>query len=451
MAAALPAVSGLSGVDDLHLVGHNTQEIAHVMDIQIVGDRAYASVAGSGGLQVYDLSDPAAPVRVASVGIPAWRSWARGDTLFLFGHQNGVQMFRIAAATPTLIFGYDPADAATAYEGGVRVGNKLYVAAHQRGIEVLAINPATGALTFDSTVNLANNACWNLAESGNRLYVANGRFGLSVVSLAGAPAEIATLALPGLASDVEVAGSVAYLALSVDGIASVDIANPAAPALLDRRFSYGNAFTMGLVGSRLAAGSDHYVELFDVSTPGFLQLAGWDDTPTWAMGADAGVTAGGDTLVAVSDWTGIAIYRPEPDPVPDIEVVPARVDFGTVGAARDTTVEVRNSGAAALNVTSITVPAGFSVAPGSFSVPPGGAVAVTVTASGAATARAILRYFCDDPDEPDVEQRVYKNNTTFPDVGSLAPDFTLTGTDGMSHTLSSLAGKVVVLQFGANW
>ncbi|MBW1689096.1 MAG: redoxin domain-containing protein, partial [Deltaproteobacteria bacterium] len=76
---------------------------------------------------------------------------------------------------------------------------------------------------------------------------------------------------------------------------------------------------------------------------------------------------------------------------------------------------------------------------------------VTVTVAGTGSVRSTIRYYSDDPDEPESIQYVYKNNTTFPQIGSVAPDFTLPGNDGQSHSLSDYLGRVIYLEFGASW
>jgi len=91
------------------------------------------------------------------------------------------------------------------------------------------------------------------------------------------------------------------------------------------------------------------------------------------------------------------------------------------------------------------------VNPTAFAVSPGETQLVTVTASGVVPVRDRIHYYSDDPDESDFPQYVYMNNSSFPQVGSLAPDFTLFGTDGVWHSLSDYRGRVVYLEFGASW
>jgi hypothetical protein len=439
------------GIDGLRLVGRNDDEFAHVMDFHLIGDYAYASVGLGSGLQTYDVSDPSDPTRLNLQGSSAWRAYAHGDTIFSFNHASGVQMFDISSPVPSLLGSYNPPGGSVAYEDGVRVGDLLYVAAHQDGIHLLELTSPT-APGWISSVLLDDSACWSVAARGGHLFVANGRFGLAVIDVSG-PAQVASLDLPGLSSDIVLAegGAVAFLALASMGVAAIDISDPSNPELLDIAATLGNTFTIGLTGGILAAGSYPYAERFDASDPQNLVRAGWDATKVYAMGADAGVTAGGDTIIAVADWRGMSVYAPEDDPTGDIDIHPTRLDFGEVIADRDTLVQVRNTGAGQLTVTDIETPAGITADPTTFVLAPGETRDVTLAAAGSASTWSRVYYYSDDPDESVVRQYVYKNNSGFPQIGSLAPDFTLIGTDLQAHTLSDYRGRVVYLEFGANW
>ena len=48
-------------------------------------------------------------------------------------------------------------------------------------------------------------------------------------------------------------------------------------------------------------------------------------------------------------------------------------------------------------------------------------------------------------------QFVYKNSTTFPQVGSDAPEFALQDLEGYWHYLSDYRGRVVYLEFNGMW
>ena len=189
------------------------------------------------------------------------------------------------------------------------------------------------------------------------------------------------------------------------------------------------------------------MELFDITNPNNIIRVGWDNTKTWALGADIR----SDSLIAVADWRGMSCYKIGADLGPDIDIYPQILDFGAISNSSDTTVVIRNTGLGILNVSSISSPPGVIISPNSFQVAGGDSQILTVTASGSASVDSVIIYFSNDPDEANKTQEVYKNNTSFPQYGSLAPDFALVGTDGQTHRLTDYRGKVVFLQFGGGW
>ena len=279
------------------------------------------------------------------------------------------------------------------------------------------------------------------------LFVANGREGLAVVGLSGGLHEAARLELPGTATDIVLDGDVAVLALGVAGLATIDITDPHNPVVLGTIGTDGCVWGIGIAGHLVVAGSWRVMELFDVSNPASIARAGWDNTYVWALGADIR----DDSLIAVADWQGMSCYRVGNDPGADIDVMPEILDFGDVSGQRDTSIVVRNTGAGILSVTSVATPSGIAVNPGGFSVAAGDSQVVAVTATGSGYLHALITFNCDDPDEPARTIEVCKNNSTFPQYGSAAPEFNLYGTDGQWHALSADRGKVVYLDFGASW
>ncbi|MGB7054851.1 MAG: hypothetical protein WBE28_05990 [bacterium] len=435
-------------IDNLTFLGHNEQNPFHVMDVEVVGNRAYVANGLGSGLEVYDISNPANPQRIFTSGPSAWRCWAAGDTLlFVFCRRSGVTIWDIVGpGNPALLGQYNPPGNLEALEGGVLVDNILYCAAHQNGIYAIDVsNLAVPNLIDEFLVD--SNATWNAVARDSFLIIANGRFGLSVVGLEGGMHDVASLPLPGLANDVNVTGNIAAVSLGNDGLATVDISDSYSPVLLDTIITEGCVWGASITDELLISGSWRVMELFDISTPYHIEKVGWDNTNTWAHGADVR----DDSLIVVADWRGMSCYEIGPDPNPDIDVYPQVIDFGPANSTRDTTVIVRNTGALILNVVSIDTPAGMTANPNVFSVEPGDSVSVTVTASGSGSIYADLVYNTNDPDETSKTQEVYKNNNSFPQVGSPAPDFTLFGSDNNYHTLSDYQGKVVFLEFGGAW
>ena len=448
LAGWLPAGLASAAVDNLQFLGTSTVNPNHLMDCEISGNRAFVSVGASQGIEDYDISDPQSPARTWYSTPNAWRSRQYGDTLlFVFCHREGVVLYDIAGTgDPVRLGQYDPPGNVEALEGGALVGDKLYAAAHQNGIYVIDVsNPASpqkvGSLFLDRS------AAWNVEARDTFLFIADGRFGLAIAGLQDGIHQITRLPLPGLANDIVLDGGIAIVSLGDAGLATVDITNPHLPFLRDTIATEGNVWGSGIKNHLVIAGSWTGLELFDVSDPGQIRKIGWDHTPTWALGADLRR----DSLVAEADWRGICCYRIGADPGADIEVYPKMLDFGAVSAARETTAVVRNTGSGVLSVTSVNCPSGIAANPSAFSVAAGDSQLVRITATGSAQLNGAIRYKSNDPDEAINSQEAYKNNTAFPQHGSLAPDFTLRGTDGLQHSLSDYRGRVVYLEFGASW
>ncbi len=443
------AATAFADIDGLEFLGDNDVNRAHEMDAEIVGNRAFIATGFSQGLESYDITDPVNPTRTwLSNGPNSWRCRAYGDTwLFDFCRREGVVLFDISGSgDPARLGRYDPPGNREALEGGALVGSTLYCAAHQNGIYAIDYtSPSSPQKVGELALEPAQ--AWNVEAKDSFLLVGNGREGLAVVGLNGGLHEVARLELPGTANDIVLDGDVAVLALGVAGLATVAIADPHNPVLLDTIGTDGCVWGIGNAGHLVVAGSWRVMELFDVSDPSSVVRVGWDNTFVWAHGADIR----DDSLIAVADWQGMSCYRVGSDESADIDVVPEMVDFGSVTDQRDTAVVVRNTGAGSLSVTSVDTPAGIAVSPSSFSVAAGDSQVVTVTATGSGAVLARVTFNCDDPDEPARTIEVYKNNTSFPQCGTAAPEFSLYGTDGQWHTLSSELGKVVYLDFGASW
>ena len=438
---------GQPPVDNLEFLGSNQVNPAHLMDVEVSVPYAFGSVGFTQGLETYDISNPYNPSRLSYGGNSNWRSRAYGDTLFVFCRSEGLDIYGIRNGA--IFVGNCPAGASDRlFEGGALHENKMYVAAHQEGIIIVDISNLNSPF-ITGEFALYDNACWNIEASGDYLFVANGRFGLSVVQVEDELAEIAVLDLPGLANDIVINDNTAFLTLGAGGVAAVDISQPENPQIMDIHSSMGCAWGMGNLGTLAVVGSWRYMELFDFSQPDSIFLAGWENTDTWAMGADMGILQN-DTIITVADWRGIATYSIGSGNSPDIEVYPMRVDFGAITQPADSSVVIRNTGGGLLSISNINTPNGITADITSIDLSAGDSVEVNLHAE-VMTVFGSVHYISNDPDEPDFIQRVYVNNTSFPQVGSESPDFTLTGTDGNTYTLSELRGNVVFLEFGGGW
>lgn len=439
----------VAGVNQMTWLGHNGQNFAHSMDVEISGDRAYVSVGFPYGIETYDISNPANPIRLDRQGPAAWGARVYGDKLYVFNRQKGFNIYDISGSIPSELGDYDPTEPHTLYENGALDGDTLYVAAHQKGLYSFDVaNPGNPYLL--NNITLAENDCWDVEVYDSHLLVANGHFGLSIVELTTSPSEVAVLPLPGLANHILLDGDVAVLSLGLEGIATVDVSSPANPVLLDRVPSGGNAFGFGIANHEVAVGSWSLLEVFDISDPLHIGKRSGENTKTWAMGADI-KPFGQEGLVVVADWRGMSTYLTAPDDAPDIDVSPQHLDFGEVSAFETASVKVKNAGTSHLNVNIVNNHSDLAVHPAVFTLAPGAFRSVRVRAKGPGALNGSLLYYSNDPDESPVTQYVYKNNVSFPQVDSKAPEFVLKDPEGYWHYLSDYIGKVIYLEFGGLW
>ena len=148
-------------------------------------------------------------------------------------------------------------------------------------------------------------------------------------------------------------------------------------------------------------------------------------TDTGSLAVSSNDTANPSVAVALSG-TGVTV------PTPAIALAPASLSFGTVvlGTSASLAAQIRNSGTAVLEVTSIALCAGTSgefawAPPAPLSVPPGQSAVLTVTytPSAAAADSGCLAIASNDPASPTVNLGVSGTGAAqaFPAI-ALAPD-----------------------------
>lgn len=119
-----------------------------------------------------------------------------------------------------------------------------------------------------------------------------------------APAAGGSVTLPANIYDIDVAGSVAYVAMDFDGLATVDVADPAAPRLLGTFRTPGQALSVAISGTTAAVTNRlSGLELIDVSDPAAPAARG----SYFAEGYAIDVAAGGDFAYVVDTPGGLSI------------------------------------------------------------------------------------------------------------------------------------------------
>jgi hypothetical protein len=250
--------------------------VVGALGLRVVGGRAY--LGHDGGLVIYDVSTPTAPVLLGSVaGFRAWRVDVVGDRAY-----TGECVVDVSVPTAPVLLGCfaEPLN----LDKGASDG------------EVAFIETSTGFAALDVSDPAAIRRLGRLVEPAcaNRVRVAgetaycvggNGGFATLDVSDPQRPTRLASLTGPGFsaAGNVEVLGPRAYVVDQVAGLHVLDVSDPASPTVLGTApflEGAGLAVRGGIawVGA-LTAG----VRVVDVSNPAAPAVLTTFDTPGGAI------------------------------------------------------------------------------------------------------------------------------------------------------------------------
>ena len=179
-------------------VNETYEELFHAEDIEIEG--AYAFVAaGSSGLKVFDLSNPATAPAVFATGGFATAVSVNGSTAMVCD-SNDVYILNVSSPMlPSLVGSMS----VLGWGSDVAVGSSYgYVAEGGRGISILDLSTAE----FVGSYPVAGLA-YGVAIDGDTLYVACGTAGVTVLDVSNpAPSLMAEHDLPGIIVDVAKVG-----------------------------------------------------------------------------------------------------------------------------------------------------------------------------------------------------------------------------------------------------
>ncbi len=242
--------------------------------LDIRGAFAYVA-AGSGGLEVVDVSDLEAPVLRGAVSTPGNANDVRieGNLAYVADGASGVQVVDVSNPdAPALVGSCDTPGVATDL---VVQGNRLYVADGPSGLQVLdRSNPLLP--TILGALDTPGNAR-GIDSVDDLVVVADGSGGVHVVSVAD-PTQPALLGSThtrpnsvSRAADVILRDRLAYIADGSDsalgGLRAIDFRDPATPVIVG---STSNQFglTSVAVEGRLALAADYFfanaVPIFDI-------------------------------------------------------------------------------------------------------------------------------------------------------------------------------------------
>jgi len=409
---------------------------------------------GAQPLATFDLTDPTAPVRLATVPLPRPASGFRcqhlattGDGRLLVAHhgdETGPSWLALAdVRDPAAPLGLD-AWAGPAVERVAATGDTAWVAAHEDGL-----------LRFDLSANVLDLPEPVPGVSGNVYAVAHraGRVAVGTVEgdlfLVEGDAVTGPLALSGPVRDLAWLDDGALVAAcGSDGLDRVDVDTLTVTAHAD---TTGTALDVAALADGAVAVAG-WGALF-VHEGASLALLGAEDPRTRSTpGIALAVEALGDNLL-VGEWNGLLSYAWDPTvSAPEVRLDASRFDFGVVAAGEvdAATVVVRNDGPKPLTVTGLSVADGtVAVDRAAFTVPAGDAAFAELTwSSTGGPLSTTLTLTTNDPDEPTIALPVYANRVGA-GLGDVVPSFSYTALDSADVYTSQALGQPALLSYFA--
>lgn len=253
-------------------------------DLDLAGNTVFVA-AGSAGLRIIDVSDPAAPRELAAmVDLPvqANAAAAAAGRLYVADSAYGLRVFDLTRpAAPAALGGLDTAGTPLEVR---QAGGQVYLADREGGL--LAIDARDPAKPLAAgKVDLAPRRVTDLDIDGQLAAVLDapadgGRQGLRLFDLANpaAPRPLGALSSLRLAYDLQLSAGRAYVA-DLDGLRVFDVRDPAAPVELGKADTIGVVYGVAVAGSTVFASiGESGLRVLDASDPEHRRVIGAADT-----------------------------------------------------------------------------------------------------------------------------------------------------------------------------
>ncbi len=353
------------------------------------------------------------------------------------------------------------------YEGVDVANGRVFVGLHEKGLGIFQRDAKNALARIATVTGLAN--AWGVAARDNTVFVADGVGGLATIDVTdpAAPKLLGKVVTGGQARGVALDGQFAYVASGSAGLVVVDVSNLTQPKIVGRATMPGTAIRVDFSAGRVFVAAWNDARVYDVSAPTTPRFIGAvrltrdlsvpeDDRPA-STSRVLGVAARGND-VFVGNWHQIYSYRLFPDrlaPNMRLPEAAAMVDFGkvAVGASKTVPFAVTNQGTAPLTVfNSGIVGSAFSVTPREVRIAPGATVRLALTYRATATVReeAYLQILSDDPASP-LRTAFLVGNQPGLGVDMPLPETKAVLLDGTPWSSTEAKGKVMLLNYFATF
>lgn len=251
----------------LHLAGIGAAGVVGSKAVQVSGNHAF--VAGNGGLDVVDITDPNTPVAVGSYGsVAAGDVYVSGDYAYVAAGSNDLHVVDISnPATPTMV------GSVALLGNALKVhvsGNYAYVATDNNlNNSLVSVDISDPTSPFQADAEFVVTYPLDVYVSGDYAYCPYYVGGLMVIDVSD-PTAMTTNAgnLGGQwGVAIQVSGNYAYVVHDVDGLRVIDVTDPTMPTLAGTLALGSSASNVFVVGDRAYVTSDYGLEIIDVSDP----------------------------------------------------------------------------------------------------------------------------------------------------------------------------------------
>jgi hypothetical protein len=327
--------------------------------------------------------------------------------------------------------------------------------------------PANGLVRIGTATGLTN--AWGVRVRGTTAFVTDGMEGLAILDVSD-PAKarlISRMATGGQARGVALDGDTAYVAAGSAGLVIVDISRLGSPRVIGRAEVPGSAIRVDYSAGRAYVAAWNDARVYDVSSPAaprFIasarmtrDISSDDDGRPEVTSRTLGVAAAGDVMFA-GNWHIIHSFRVFPDRRSPSLLLPEDVnliDFGPVapGGSASVPLVVRNQGTAPLTLISAsTSNSAFTVEPRRAEIAPTQTATLTLSyrASSADRTTAFLDLVTDDPLNRNRRGYLVANQPGL-GVGKPLPDTTVALVDGGTWSSTEAKGQVMLMAYFATF
>ena len=433
----------------------NVLGVIHVLDVQIVGNRAYC--CGYGGVSIFDISNISSVQHLGNYNPPGakegtfyHRMVVNGTTVYVARRHGGIDVIDFSSETSPIYKKTYSYDTSTSYENVFVDGTTLYAAVHTNGIEVIDVSDPVNP---QHTRFILTNNAFDVSKSGNYLFVADLEEGLVVIENENAvyPQVVKKIKTSGGAQFIAIDGNYAYVAVGASGFDIFDISTKSNPVLVKNYQGLGFCHHLVAKNNKVYTAEWDVAEIVDLSNPLTPRLLAKEDTKSQCMGVNAY-----NDLMFVADWSNVMVYRYYVQSVPDLYPDRRFLSFGDInpGTIEELTVTISNIGEEDLTITDISSNnSSVSAAPRSFTISPVENRQVVVSFSPTLTTpiKTSIIINSNDPDQSTYDLPIYAGYADF-GPGDTAPDFVLNDAyNSKIYSLSDYRGKLIVFTVFASW